>query len=64
MKRIWEMKGEIKFLDLILDRLNSRCLLVISRDVQRQLNIQGQEDLVFRDVNLRIIIIDLSNRHG
>lgn len=58
------MKGEIKFLDLILDRLNSRCLLVISRDVQRQLNIQGQEDLVFRDVNLRIIIIDLSNHRG
>lgn len=52
MKQIWGMKGEIKFLDLILDRLNSRYLLVISRGVQRQLNIQGQEDLMFRDVNL------------
>lgn len=52
MKQIWGMKGEIKFLDLILDRLNSRYLLVISRGVQRQLNIRGQEDLMFRDVNL------------
>lgn len=57
-----ERRNQVSWFDF--REVKIKILIGDSRDIQRQLNIRGQEDLVFRDINLRIIIIDLSDHYG